>query len=108
MLWSGQSGRDGDQVGAQGGAAGEGVAAGVGEGAGGAEQVVADRGEDAPGGVGGEGAGGLVGPVAVDQVGPDGFADGVSAVGDVGLRCGFGVVGDPDACTLGVRVLNRS
>src|SRR5947207_6390706 len=93
-LGAGQPGRDVDQVGAQGGASGEGVAGGAGQGAGGAEQVVADRGEDGPGGVGAKRAGGFVGPGAVDEVGPDGFADGVAAVGDVGLVDRLGVVGE--------------
>jgi CheY-like chemotaxis protein len=64
-LGPGEAGRDVDQVGAQGGASGHGVAEGAGEGAGGAQQVVGDRGQD--------------------EVGPDGLADGVLPVGDVGF-----------------------
>ena len=81
-------------MGAQGGASGDGVASRAGEGAGRPQQVVGDGGEDGPGGVGREPAGGLVGPGSVDEVRPDGLADGVPAVGDVGLRDGFGVVGE--------------
>src|SRR5688572_19529597 len=46
-LWAGQPGGHGDQVAAQGGAAGDRVCR-TGEGAGGAEQVVGDRGADRP------------------------------------------------------------
>ena len=69
---------------AQGGAAGDGVAA-AGEDAGGAQQVVGDRRAQHPGRVGAEAAGGHVRQGAVDQVGEDGFDDGVAAVGDVGV-----------------------
>jgi hypothetical protein len=33
-----------------------------------------------------------MGPGAIDEVGPDGFADGMLPVGDVGVRDGFGGV----------------
>ena len=55
-----------------------------------------------------------MGPGSVDEVGPDGFADGVPAVGDVGLGDGFGVVGeervvapDREQRVLGVGVRTR-
>jgi hypothetical protein len=63
------------------------------EGAGGAEQVVRDRGADRPRSVRGELAGGQVRQGAVDDVGQDGLDDGVLAVGDVGLRGRLGAVG---------------
>src|SRR5829696_96039 len=91
-LGSGQSGRDVDEVATQGGATGEGVSGRAGDGAGGAEQIVGNRGEHGPGRVGGERAGGLVCPRTVDEVGPDLLADGVVAVGDVGLVDWLGVV----------------
>jgi hypothetical protein len=53
----GDPGGDVDEVAAQGGAAGFGVGE-AGQGAGGAQQVVADRGAGEPGGVGGEEPGG--------------------------------------------------
>jgi hypothetical protein len=57
-----EPGRDGDQLAAQGGAAGLAVTAG-GEGAGGAQQVVGDPGAGQPGGVRGEIAGRYLEPI---------------------------------------------
>ena len=89
-LWAGQSGGDVDDASAQGRAAGNAVGA-AGEGSGGAQQVVGDGCAQDPGGVGAEMPGGYVGQGAVDEVGEDGFDDGVLAVGDVGI--GGGQVG---------------
>jgi hypothetical protein len=58
-LRAGQAG--GDEVAAQGDAAGDGAFRRADDGAGGAEQVVGDRGEHGPGSVGAERAGGLAG-----------------------------------------------
>jgi hypothetical protein len=66
----GGAGGDGDQVAADGGAAGFGEGA-AGEGPGGAQQVAGDGGDGQPGGVGGELAGGQVGEGAVVEVGGD-------------------------------------
>ena len=65
-------------------AAGSGVAV-AGQDAGGAQQVVGDRRAQHPGGVGAEASRGDVGQGSVDQIGEDGFDDGVVAVGDVGV-----------------------
>ncbi len=73
--WAGQSGRHGDDLSAQRGAAGEGVAL-AGQGSGGVEQLVGDRGGEHPGGVRVEASGGQVRQRSVDQIGEHGFDDG--------------------------------
>ena len=75
----GGAGGDVDQVAADGGAAGLGVGE-AGQGAGGAQQVVRDRGERQPGRVGREAAGGQVRERAVGPVGEDLLGPGVAAV----------------------------
>jgi len=77
-LRAGQSGGDGDDLAAQGGAAGHRVGT-PGEDAGGAQQVVGDGRAQHPRGVRPEASRGHVGQGAVDQVGEDGFDDRVLA-----------------------------
>src|SRR3954447_20048103 len=81
-LGAGQSGRDVDDLAAQRGSASSGVLV-TGEHAGGAQQVVGDRGTEHPGGVRAEATRGDVGQWSVDQVGEHGFDDRVLTVGDV-------------------------
>jgi len=97
-LRPGDPGGDRDEVSAHARAAGDGVAV-ADQGPGGAEQVVHDRRADAPGGVGVEPAGRLMGQRSVDQVGEDGLDDRMLAVGDVGLRGRLGVVGQERVIT---------
>ena len=97
-LRAGDPGGHGDDLAAQGRAAGHGMLR-AGQGAGGAEQVVGDRRADRPGAVRGEPARGQVGQGSVDQVGEDGLDDRVPTVGDVGLArsargCWSGTGGD--------------
>jgi hypothetical protein len=84
-LRSGQAGRDGDEFASQGGTAGFGEVS-AGQSAGGAQQVVGDRGAQHPSGVRAETPGRNVGQRPVDQVGEHGLDDRVTAVGDVGDR----------------------
>ena len=92
-MWGGEPGWHGDDVAAQGRSAGDSVN-GAGQGAGGAEQVVGERGADRPGTVRWESAGWHVCEGSVDQVGEHGFDDGVSAVGDVGGSGRLNTVGE--------------
>jgi hypothetical protein len=66
----------------------------AGEDAGGAQQVVGDRGAQHPGRVGAEAPRRDVGQWSVDEIGEHGFDDCVLAVGDVGLFDGQVGVGE--------------
>lgn len=92
-MGAGQSGRDGDEASAQGGAASHRVCT-AGQDAGGAQQVVGDGRAQYPGRVRPETSRGHVGQGSVDEVGEHGFDDRVAAVSDVSDVDGFVGVGE--------------
>src|SRR5664280_2190073 len=81
-LRAGQSGGDGDDLAADGGAAGQGVPV-AGEGPGGAQQVGTDGGADGPRTIGRKTARRLMGQRSIDEIGEHRLDDGVASVGDV-------------------------